>query len=430
MVPVASPLADALLDAHIAFVIRGLTGPGFQAMVDADIQASLRDASRLTLNDVVTPAMIKATAKRYACDLELNMAVPELAGEIARAVHSHPTHGSTRLHDVLPDRHFEAIIDKLLELSDLRRRVLEDLASHPGYADAVAGSVMGFVRGWVGLEAGLPSAGRGTRSGASGILRRPAEASFRMIRERLFDQVLPGLDAALEEHVREWVSQGLRSIAAEGSRWINDDMTLATVRNIVLDVWEELRGRPVSDFMSAVSAIDVEDFIVIAYEYWHSLREKEPYKVFIDAGIDAFFDKYGEVSLFDLLGEIGITREYMVAEALQFGPHVINALNERGMLEPIVRRQLQGFYRSGEVERVVAALMPEAAPKASAVKPKPAGIKSEPAGIKPKPAPRRKAATGPKATDTPKATETPKAATRPKAGTRPKAPSSVKPRAR
>jgi hypothetical protein len=351
-------------------------------MIEADLQASMRDASRLTLNDVVTPAMIKATAKRYACDLELNMAVPELAGEIARVVHSHPSHRSTRLHDVLPDRHFEAIIDKLLELSDLRSRVLNDLATHPGYAEAVASSVMGFVRGWVGVESTVPASGRGKKAGkskASALLRRPADASLRMIRERLFDQVLPGLDSALEDYVRDWVAQGLRSIADEGSRWLNDDTTISMARDIVLDVWEELRVRPVSDFMSAVSAIDVEDFIVIAYEYWHSLRDAEAYKVFIDAGIDAFFEKYGEVSLFDLLDEIGITREYMVAEALQFGPHVASALDERGMLEPIVRRQLQGFYRSGEVERVVAAVMPEGQGKpAAASKPKPAS-KSKPA---------------------------------------------------
>ena len=66
----------------------------------------------------------------------------------------------------------------------------------------------------------------------------------------------------------------------------------------------------------------------------------------IDAGIDGFFDKYGEFTLRELLDELGIGREIMRREALRFAPPVLATLHEKGLLEPYVRRHLEGFYRS------------------------------------------------------------------------------------
>jgi hypothetical protein len=40
---------------------------------------------------------------------------------------------------------------------------------------------------------------------------------------------------------------------------------------------------------------------------------------------------------------------------MRFGPPVIAVLHERGMLEALLRRQLEGFYASPEVAAILAA---------------------------------------------------------------------------
>jgi len=73
----------------------------------------------------------------------------------------------------------------------------------------------------------------------------------------------------------------------------------------------------------------------------------------IDAGVDGFFDRYGAVSLGELLEEIGITRDMLVADAMRFAPKAIEGLQRKGLLEGMIRRNLEGFYRSGAVEEIV-----------------------------------------------------------------------------
>src|SRR5581483_148248 len=98
---------------------------------------------------------------------------------------------------------------------------------------------------------------------------------------------------------------------------------------------------------------DLEDFFVIGYEYWHSLRKTEWYVTLIDAGVDGFFDRYGTISLGELLEEIGISRDMLVADAMRFAPQAIDGLARSGLLEGMIRRNLEAFYRSGAVEKIV-----------------------------------------------------------------------------
>ncbi|MGV2480830.1 UNVERIFIED_CONTAM: hypothetical protein IGO34_28980, partial [Salmonella enterica subsp. enterica serovar Weltevreden] len=88
--------AEALLDAHVQFVIDELTSEVLEELIEQEVDAGLATAAKLTLNAVVTRDMIKAAALTYAADLELGGGLPELVGEIARAIYEHPVHEQTR----------------------------------------------------------------------------------------------------------------------------------------------------------------------------------------------------------------------------------------------------------------------------------------------------------------------------------------------
>lgn len=90
--------------------------------------------------------------------------------------------------------------------------------------------------------------------------------------------------------------------------------------------------------------------------YAHQIHERtrQYYRTLIDAGIDAVFDRYGDSTLLDLLQDFGITRQLVLAEALRYAPPVLQMLKKKKLLEPVIRRNLQGFYRSGAVETALA----------------------------------------------------------------------------
>ena len=63
---------------------------------------------------------------------------------------------------------------------------------------------------------------------------------------------------------------------------------------------------------------------------------------------DAFFDKYGDTTLMELLDELGVTRELMLDDARRFLPPVMEKLRAEGLLEAWLRRHLEGYFQREE----------------------------------------------------------------------------------
>ncbi|MGH8457052.1 MAG: hypothetical protein ACRETE_08705, partial [Stenotrophobium sp.] len=126
------------------------------------------------------------------------------------------------------------------------------------------------------------------------------------------------------------------------------------LRELAQDLWSRIKTRRIAAIRDDISSLDVEEMFVSVYEGWRELRKTDYYRVLICAGIDGVFDKYGDVSLAALLEDLGITRDMMVAEAMRFAPHVIKALNRKKILEPVIRRNLESFYRSDAAKEILA----------------------------------------------------------------------------
>ncbi|MFN3587398.1 MAG: hypothetical protein ACK4UT_07835, partial [Moraxellaceae bacterium] len=142
------PKAALLLDAHIAFITQQLTGKQLEARIADEIDHLLRDAESIRLNEAVTRDMIKDTVRGYAVELELSGAIPELVGDIARALYANPVHDFTTLGDLLPDHLFEEFLDKALELRELRERLIHDVVANPVYAALASDMLIEGLRGY------------------------------------------------------------------------------------------------------------------------------------------------------------------------------------------------------------------------------------------------------------------------------------------
>lgn len=122
----------------------------------------------------------------------------------------------------------------------------------------------------------------------------------------------------------------------------------------VNELWRSNLNSPLSSAVSMITAADVEDAVVPIYEFWRTFRDTGYFRALLDEGIDHVFEKYGEVSLYDLLLDLGVGREDMIEEALRFGPPVIALLDERGYLESVLRRRLIPFYVSEQFREALA----------------------------------------------------------------------------
>lgn len=342
MVKPFHPKASLLLDAHVAYLIEQLSGKSLQALLEAEIDLLLADAEKITLNEAVTPAMIKETARNYAVDLELSGAIPELVGDIARAMYAHPIHGFTTVDDLLPDHLFAEFLDKALEMRKTRERIMRKTVANPAYAALASDILLEGLRGYAqqGRELAnhIPGARRAARLGQS-----------------LIASAFPLLEESLEDNLHKYVRRIMENILTRSEHFLLTHFDEERLRDIALEVWDEVKGKRISDIKHSVSSLDLEEFFVIGYEGWRELRGTPFYGAMIDTGVDCFFEKYGESNLRELVDEMGITPDIMLGEAMRYAPPVVRMLKRKKLLEPMLRRNLEGFYHSTAVARILEA---------------------------------------------------------------------------
>lgn len=98
----AQAKARQLLDAHVNFWLQELAPDRLAAIVREEITYLYGELDRISLNEAVSAAKIRATAHRYALEMEIGGAIPELFGEIANLVYEHPAQYDTRVSDIFP----------------------------------------------------------------------------------------------------------------------------------------------------------------------------------------------------------------------------------------------------------------------------------------------------------------------------------------
>lgn len=340
MEQVLHPKAQALLDAQVAYTLSRLTAEDLSVTLEQELDLILANAPLLTLNDCVNAQMIKETVHRYAIELDLGAGVFDIIGDIARRVHGHHIHQQTTLNDILADRHFEQILDKILELDSIRDYVVKELVINPVYAGLASDVV------YYGLRDYLLSQMVGGKKRAQKV-----GAVFSKAKD-LVNRLPQGLEEAIEDSLRVYINQSIRHIIAESQSFLTH-IDQDKLRNGLLDIWDDVKQQPISTYQQLLTSLDVEELCVLSYEFWRDFRNTTYFKVLIDAGIDAFFQRYGDVTLDELLEEVGIKRDMLLADALRFAPPVLKKLNEKALLEPFVRRHLQDFYASEQVQAIL-----------------------------------------------------------------------------
>ena len=321
-----------LLDAHVAFVVRELTGETFGELVRSEVDWTLERAAHIPLRDVVDRTAVTAVAVKYATRVDLAGAIPEFVGDIAARVRAHPAN-EMRLDEIVPRARAEEFAAKLAELRPLRRRIAVAVAQSP--------VVQTWLADYLRSIALWPVAANRRLAGRVPGLNRALAAGERFAGGALGEADLRS---------RELAESAAATVLQQWSGGLADRVSDAEFAEALLALWDQAAGRPIRDLLDAGDDADLIDLVVLVFETWLELRDGAYLPALIEMGVDFFFDAYGDYPLSALMTEFGVTRDDVVEEALRFGPRALTALAANGDLEAFVRRQLTRFYDSPEAQ--------------------------------------------------------------------------------
>lgn len=337
-------LARRLLDAHVAHELAALRGVRFLDLVTGEIDFALRAGSELTLDQVMPRELIKEVALKYVSTFRLPGAIPEVAGALATRLKAHPAN-ETPLGEVVSRPRIDELAEALVEMRTLRRELLRSLADNSG------------------IQAGVGTVVRGTARGALDTGRRiadnlPGGSLGFSLAERVAGRMAGSVKgtqvgAAVDQSARELAERGAGALLGYLSDTAASSVTDEEVHAALLEIWDALSTRPVRELADLIDDEQLVALFVGLYQVWLDIRDSDYLRALVDTGVDFFFDTYGSFTLDRLLEEWGLGRDDLVEEALRFGPPVIEALAEAGVLEQLVRRRLSSFYESAEARALL-----------------------------------------------------------------------------
>lgn len=336
------PVVAALYEAHVAHSLELLTGDGLVTHLSAELDADLANAKKLKLTQMVSKQQILATARAYAVEMPMAGGIPELVGDIARVLHAHPIHDDTKLGDIVSDAQVRDIVNKAVELQDLREKLIHAVLGNPLLVDLSADLISRGIKGYLAQG----------NAAAKGI---PGASALMGLGKSVLSKASPGLERSLDEGLQAYVRKSTKATLRSSEETLKAKLSDDMLKRIALDAWADMKHWSASRFRQYISAASLEEIVVIAYEFWRGELRQTPYfGVLLEVAIDSFFEKYQDASLQFLLDEVGVTREMIFTELVRFAPPAIAALQKAKLLDGIVRRQLLPFYVSGRIETILA----------------------------------------------------------------------------
>jgi hypothetical protein len=325
----ASLLAQQLLDAQVTFIKSRLTGDEAPQHFVRILDFALAQANTLSLEQAVDLQSVKEVVKVYAFELNLGAGILELIGAIAQRIYGEISHSSATLLQLVGQQNIEQWIDKILELEQVRTHIIEAIQNSPTALHIITQIVSSLIKSqraeW--LESMhdvnvLPEwIGKSVFSGKLKHFLRQQEDKFL----HLTEQQLAHFIQQQSKHLLQLDNQDLKDIA--------------------LEVWQSVQNIPLNELSEGVTALDIEEFFVLIYEFWRHLRQTEYMQKLILTGVDVFFEVYGQYPISELLEEIGISRQHLINDLNRFLPKLIETLNQHDVLDQLIRLQLAEFYQ-------------------------------------------------------------------------------------
>mgnify|MGYP005847830877 CR=1 FL=1 len=340
MTKASTDLADALLEQHVKHELASLKGAKLRRFLAEEVDQIFSYASRITLGRITSVDQIMGLIRRTVINMELSPGIPELAAEMATEVLNAPIQKTTRLNQMITREQATGFLEEALELKQQRERVISEIMTHPVYQELVSNLVYQGVVNYL-YEDNLI-----TKS-------VPGVGSMMKFGKRMANKAVPGLDESFERRFKAWLSDSLPGLISRSEQFLHKSLTDDELRDSVMAVWVSLEDHTIEELHEGLGDVQLQEFVVLGYEFWLQFRKTAYFEGCVLAVVTHLFELYGDRPLLDLLKEVGVSEDLVMAEIDGYALSVIDVLREEGYLEALVRRRLTPFYRSAAARKVL-----------------------------------------------------------------------------
>lgn len=332
--------AAALLDAHVRHSLNQLTGPALASLVQSEIQTFFTQMGDRPVSQWVDEVTVRDFLLRNVFARELT---PGLRGQLRHLLTqglASPLHEGAQLETLLNVREVELIIDRALDLEELRREIVHAVLDSPVYSDVLSDLLYHSIKEYLLEENVLTK-------------KVPGMSSLMKIGKGVVGR-MGGLEETLEKTIKHYIKQNIRATVELSEQLIEKAFQGPKIREICRDAWGKIKTTQISDATRYIDIKDVEDAEDIANTIWNHVRQTEYAKQLLTEMVHIWFDANGDRPLTLLVQDLGYDADRLCAETLTTITPIAAILLESGYIEQRLRAHLESFYASAAVAEILA----------------------------------------------------------------------------
>ena len=331
----APSLATQLLDAQVAYHLERLSDDRLATTVAALAEDLLAVGARHQVEHLVDREVVTAIAVSALVSLPASAAVGGIRELTTEVVLDGPAE-QYPVGELVERDQVEVFLDSVLALAPVLGRLGEAMAD-VALVGATASRFMGRIAGEVMLA---------NKAVADKV---PGLGSLMSLGTGAAARVVGAADKQFEGLISDTVGRSGAFAVRRLNRIVLETLLDPTTRAAALQAWdvmalEHVAGvsdEPTRERVGHV-AVAVHDLVITALASDHAAELAE-------ALVEGFFDRFGGYTPAELLDELDLSREDVVADVVRLAPLVVGALRESGDLERLLRARLQPFYDSAAV---------------------------------------------------------------------------------
>ncbi|MCW2857894.1 MAG: hypothetical protein JWR52_3509 [Marmoricola sp.] len=335
----ADPVADRLLDAQIAWLVAQLTGPGVEDRIAAEVDALLKIGANVSVGDLARPDDIKHLARLIAGTVPASTAASTLVATAADVAYDGPTETFT-LADLIDREHVSSLATEVLAMTDLIEKFLDQLTESPLVASLASKFVGRIVNDVVAMNQAVAD-------------KIPGVGSLMSFGTSAAGKVLGAADKQLQQVLGDTAGKGATFAMRRLNKVVVETLKDPTTHDAVLEVFDLYADQPVTRLRDVSTRDDVHRIAGLLQDIVIAGAPTEPVLALLDALVDGFFSVYGDLPASNLVEDLGLTRDDLVAHATAIVPRVLLAAQRSGELEALLRARLEPFFASAEVAAIL-----------------------------------------------------------------------------
>lgn len=327
----APQFAQALLLEQTQFIKKQLSAEQHNIYIEKFIHYLYSHSDQILLKQFVQLDALQNVVQKYAFELNLGSDILEFIGGIAQRIHSLAIHSDIHLNDLLSDESFELWLSKILELDQLRQYIHTSLTHNPQVQQVslqLANQILESNTPWLDhlRKLNIHTSGFGSKA-----------LSFIQDQQQT-------LELKLEQQLAHILLKQLGHILMLPSEELTD---------ISLHLWDDIKQKTLQEIFSQFEAIDFEEFFILVYESWRQIRQGAYLQHIILDVVAGFYDHFAEYNLQELILAVGLKEQDLHQEALRFLPYTLQALQQHGLLDGIIKELISPFFLNEKTHQFI-----------------------------------------------------------------------------